>query len=55
MNFDTMIPKELVGYVYFSSPGVLCAKGKLPSSLVEIFKQTKEKIYNEFNIQNKRK
>ena len=53
MDFSNLIPSELVGYVYFSEPGVLCAKGKLPEKLVKIFKATKEKIYAEFLKNNK--
>ena len=44
MDINKLIPKELIGYVYFSEIGGLCAKGKLPDNLVKLFKETKEKI-----------
>ena len=44
MNKKIIIPKELENYVYFSSPGVLEARGKLPNRLIKLFEETKSKF-----------
>ena len=51
---ENLIPDCLKGYVYFSSPGILEAKGKLPSRLIKIFEETKAKIYKDFLEKSKK-